>query len=495
MREMANSDRLTGLDTSFLHLERHGAHMHIASCLVFEGSAPPYDEFARHINSRLHLVPRYRQRLAEVPFGQGRPVWVDDPHFKLGYHLRHSALPAPGSNMELSELCGRVFSTQLDRAKPLWEIYLVDGLAGNRFALLAKTHHALVDGVSGMDITAVLFDLAEDAIPLEAPSVEWVAQPAPSSAELLGEALIERATVPAEMARGLRSMVRRPRRTVDWLASQAAGIGNLAFDGTEQAPETPLNVAIGPHRRFTWVTADLSQLKEIKNQLGGTVNDVVLTIVSGALGSFLRSRGHPTRDLVLRAMVPVSIRPQTEHGTLGNQVAAMWAHLPVGVSDPKQALALVSDSMSHVKDSGQAVGAHALTELTGFAPQTIMSQAARLVPRQRFFNLVVTNVPGPQFPLWLMGRRLVEIYPMVPLAERQALGIAVISYDGKVCFGFNADWDAIPDLDLLAEDLRNSLADLTATARKDGKPSRAQRGTTKSKRRSTATAAPVNLKA
>lgn len=433
--------------------------MHIASCLVFRGKAPGYEQLVAHISSRLHLVPRYRQKLENIPLGQGRPVWVDDPHFKLGYHIRHKALPRPGGELELSSLCGRVFSTQLDRSKPLWEFYLVDGLAGDRFALIAKTHHALVDGVSGMDLATVLFDLSADAPSETGHPEQWVPSPPPSRAQLLGEALLERATVPAEAARGMRALSRRPRRVIDWATRQAAGISSLAFAGSDPAPESPLNVPIGPHRRFTWVVEDLARLKAIKSSSGSTVNDVVLAAVAGGLGKFLRSRGYPTRDLEMRAMVPVSVRADSDHD-LGNQVSAMWAPLPVGDPDALSRLSTISDAMEHVKHSGQAVGAHALTELAGFAPQTILSQAARLVPRQRFFNLVVTNVPGPQFPIWLLGRELLEIYPMVPLAQQQALGIAVVSYNGRICFGLNGDWDAMPDLDLLASDIRDSIAEM-----------------------------------
>jgi len=439
--------------------------MHIASCLVFEGPAPSWEQMLDHIASRLHLVPKYRQRIAEVPLRQGRPVWVDDPHFRLSYHLRHAALPAPGGPGELARLCGRVFASQLDRAKPLWELYLVEGMADGRFAVLAKTHHALVDGISGIDLTAVLFDLERNPPDRNEPAPVWTAKPLPSSAELLADALIERATIPSEVQRAVNAALRGPRSAVQKVVERAGALGSLASAGTNPAPETPLNVPIGSHRRFAWMTASLSDFKEIKDSLGGTVNDVVLATVSGALGSWLRSKGHPTRDLELRAMVPVSVRPDEERGELGNQVAVMWAPLPVGESDPVRRIRIITDAMSDVKESGQAVGAKTLTELSGFAPQTVMAQAARLVPRQRFYNVVVTNVPGPQFPLYLLGRKLEEAHPMVPLAEKQGLGIAVMSYNGKLDFGLNADWDALPDVDLFAEDLRNALKDLLKAAR------------------------------
>ena len=481
---MSNPDRLTGLDASFLHLERGGAHMHVGSCLVFEGTPPSYDALVDHIASRLELVPRYRQRIAKVPLRQGRPVWVDDPYFNIRYHVRDKALPLPGDDTQLARLCGRMFSTQLDRSKPLWEIALVSGLAGNRFALIAKTHHALIDGISGVDLTAVLFDLEPNPNPRASRESAWSARPVPTSAELLADALLERATVPTEFTRSLRAAVRRPLRAAEQLTTRIGAIGSLAAAGTEPAPETPLNVPIGSHRRFTWLKSDLASAKEIKNALGGTVNDVVLATVAGALGSYLRSRGHVTRDVVLRAMVPVSVRPESARGDLGNQVAVMWAQLPIGETDPVRRLKAVSESMAEVKDSGQAVGAKALTELTGFAPQTLMSQAARLVPRQRFFNLVVTNVPGPQFPLYLLGRKLDDIFPMVPLAQRQALGIAVISYDGRLDFGINGDWDAMPDIELLNEDLRSALNDLQNAARSKG----ASRKTARAKPRKAAQA-------
>jgi WS/DGAT/MGAT family acyltransferase len=371
-----------------------------------------------------------------------------------------------------------VFASQLDRAKPLWEIYLVEGMADGRFAVLAKTHHALVDGISGIDLTAVLFDLEPKPGLDEQHAPVWTPKPLPSSAELLANALVERATIPAEIQRAINAAVRGPRSAAGKLISRVSALGSLASAGTSPAPETPLNVPIGSHRRFAWMTADLNDFKEIKNQLGGTVNDVVLATVSGALGSWLRSKGHPTRDLELRAMVPVSVRADEARGELGNQVAVMWAPLPVGESNPVERLLKITAAMADVKESGQAVGAKTLTELSGFAPQTVMAQAARLVPRQRFYNVVVTNVPGPQFPLYLLGRQLQEAHPMVPLAERQGLGIAVMSYNGKLDFGLNADWDALPDVDLFAEDLRSALRELVKAAR-SGKT----RGSTSTKRK------------
>jgi WS/DGAT/MGAT family acyltransferase len=465
-----NGDRLTALDTTFLHLEEGCAHMHVASVMLFSGAAPSHEELIDHVVSRLDLVPRYRQRLAGVPFGQGRPVWVDDPHFNPGYHIRHTALPRPGGDDELKRLAGRLFSQELDRAKPLWEIWLVEGLRADQFGLIAKTHHALVDGISGVDITTVLFDTAPDPAPVAGPGREWIPRPVPSRAQLLADALVERATVPAEIARGARAVMRAPRQVLGAVRDGLVGVGALAWAGLNPAPPTPFNVRIGPHRRFTWVDAELDRFKAIKSALGGTVNDVVLTVVAGALGRYLRGHGHDTDGLVLKAMVPVSVRADVERGALGNRVATMWAPLPVGVEDPKARFDEVHTAMAGLKESGQAVGAQVLTDLAGFAPPTIMSQAARLQSRQRFFNLVVTNVPGPQMPLYLLGRRMEVLYPQVPLARNQALGIAIMSYAGRLGFGLLADYDALPDLELIAGHVEASIDELAKTAGIASKP-------------------------
>jgi diacylglycerol O-acyltransferase / wax synthase len=459
--------RLTGLDASFLHMENGGAHMHVAGLMLFDGEPPPYERLLEMTESRLHVVPRYRQKLAFVPFGQGRPRWVDDPHLNLRYHIRRTSLPRPGTEAQLRSLAGRVFSQPLDRDKPLWEMWLVEGVEdgpdGPRFAMLSKTHHALVDGISGVDIVSVLFDATPD--PPEPPErpPRWMPRPEPSQAQLLGEALLERATVPAEAARSLRALFRAPRNVVRGAGESLVGVGAMAWAGLRPPPRSPYNTAIGPHRRYAWVRASLDDIKSIKNSLGGTVNDVVLASVAGALGRHMTRRGAKLPE-TLRALVPVSVRSDDERGALGNRVAAMMAPLPVGEKDPRQRLAVIAAAMQGIKRSGQAVGAQVLTELSGFAPPTLMAQGSRLVSTERFFNLVVTNVPGPQFPLYLMGRELREINPMVPLAKGQALGIAIMSYNGRMNFGLLGDWDAMGDLDALAADLEASLEELASAA-------------------------------
>ena len=460
---VAVSDRLTGLDSSFLHLERDGTQMHVASTTLFEGPAPPYVDFRDHIESRLHLVPRFRQKVRFVPFGQGRPVWVDDPHLNLAYHVRHTSLPEPGTEQQLRVLAARIFSEQLDRSKPLWELWLIEGLKGGRFAIVGKTHHAMVDGVSGVDITTVLFDVEKE--PAESPKAleRWIPRPEPNGAQLLGEALLERAIYPREIARGLRRIARGPRRALEKAAEMALAAGTFAWTGVA-APRSPFNFDIGTHRRFAWVRASLADMKQVKNELGGTVNDVILAAVAGALGRYLRSRGHPTDGVELRAMVPVSVRTAEQHGALGNQVTAMMAPLPVWCEDPKQRMEIVRQSMGDLKESKQAMGASLLTQLADFAPTTIAGQAARLQSRQRFFNLVVTNIPGPQFPLYLMGRRMERVFPMVPLAKNQGVCIGIMSYDGQVNFGLIGDYDGMTDLEDLARDLEDSIDELLEAA-------------------------------
>jgi diacylglycerol O-acyltransferase / wax synthase len=472
---VAHGDRLSGLDASFLHLEDGPAHMHVASTTVFEGPAPAYEELRDQIGSRLHLVPRFRQKLRFVPFGLGRPVWIDDPNLNLDYHVRHTALPPPGSEDQLRTLAARIFSQRLDRSKPVWEIWLVDGLEGGRFALVGKTHHCLVDGVSGVDITTVLFDLDREPQPA-AEADAWLPEPEPSDAQVLAEALIQRATSPAEISRGVRALLRAPRQATGAVVEGLEAAGAIARTGLS-APPSPFNVQIGPYRRFAFVRTELSELKRIKDLAGGTVNDVVLAAVSGALGRYLRARGHSTKDLALRAMVPISVRTDEEHGALGNRVSAMMAPLPIWCEDPVERLHTVTATMGDLKSSKQAVGASLMTEVTDFAPPTIAAQAARLQSRQRFFNLVVTNVPGPQFPLYLLGRELQDVFPMVPLAKNQGVCFALMSYNGRVNFGLTSDYDAMPDLDHLAADLDASIAELaeaapSAAAGEPGKPRR-----------------------
>jgi diacylglycerol O-acyltransferase len=456
-------ERLSALDVSFLTNESSSSHMHVGAVAIFEGPPPSYDDLAEHITSRLHLVPRFRQKLAFPPAPTGRPFWVDDPSFNLTYHLRHSALPSPGSEDQLRRMAARIFSQQLDRTKPLWELWLVQGLTRKRFAFVTKTHHALVDGVSGVDIATVLFDLKPIPQPAE-PDHEWVPEPEPSGATLLAKDAESLVGAPLRLARRIEQAVEHPEATLTKAGEALGALGEVGWNFANPAPETPLNVEIGSHRRFAWVRGDLAQFKRIKDALGGTVNDVVLAVVAGAMRTWLNSRGVRVEGLELRAQVPVSIRAEDERGQLGNRILAVRAPLPVYVEDPVERLRVVRESMDGVKQSKQALGAEVISRFNDFAPPTLLAQAARINFSTRLFNLVVTNVPGPQIPLYVLGRELQDIFPVGFLPPNQALFVAIMSYNGSINFGLLADFDAIDDVDLIGEGIERSIAELTEAA-------------------------------
>jgi diacylglycerol O-acyltransferase len=458
-------DRLSSLDASFLTQETSASHMHVGAILIFEGPPPSYEDVLEHVNSRLHLVPRFRQKLAFPPVQMGRPFWIDDPNFNLEYHVRHSALPSPGTEDQLKRMASRVFSQQLDRTKPLWELWLVQGLKRKRFALVTKTHHAVVDGVSGVDIATVLFDVTPIPEPAEADH-PWIPDPEPSAADLAARGIEGVVTTPLRLAGRLGTAVQHPRPAVKQATEAAEAVGEVAWALANPAPDVPLNVEIGSHRRFQWVRSDLGELKAIKNALGGTVNDVVLAVVSGALRRWLLSRGVRTEGLELRALVPVSIRTEDERGHLGNRIAAMRGPLPVYVADPVRRLEAVREAMDGIKGSKQALGAEVIARFNDFAPPTLLAQASRLNFSTRLFNLIVTNVPGPQIPLYVLGRELQDVFPVAFLPEHHALAIAIMSYNGGIDFGLLADYDAMDDLDLIAEDIEASIAELSEAARR-----------------------------
>jgi diacylglycerol O-acyltransferase len=462
--QQGHKDRLSAVDASFLHQEKQASHMHVGALVIFEGPPPSHEEFFDHIESRLSLVPRYRQKLAFPRFEMGRPFWVDDPQFNLDYHLRHTALPAPGTREQLRHLLGRIFSQRLDRSKPLWEVWVVQGLEEGGFALISKTHHALVDGISGVDISTVLFDLSPTSPEAEAGD-RWTPMPEPSQLELVGEGIKGLVRTPAGLAGRAFGALTRPGHTASELREVVEGLGEIVWAGLNPAPETPLNVPIGPHRRVWWVQGRLDDFKQIKNALGGTVNDVVLAVVAGALGEWLRSRGVRTEGLELRALVPVSIRSEAEQGALGNRIAAMRGPLPVYARDPVERLQIVRDEMQGLKESKQALGAEIISGVQDFAPPTLLAQASRLNFSTRLFNLIVTNVPGPQFPLYLLGREMLEIVPMAFLPEDHAVAIAIMSYNGKVDVGLLGDYDAMPDIESLGQLIEESLAELLEASR------------------------------
>ena len=452
-------ERLSPQDASFLHIEDDNAHMHIASVAIFEGPPPTLDQIKAMVAGKLPLVPRYRQKVRFVPLELGRPLWVDDPHFNLDYHVRYTALPAPGGDQELRNLVGRVMAQQLDRAKPLWEMWAVEGLADGHWALLSKTHHCMVDGVSGTDLLTVVLDREpEPSVPEED---HWQAEPEPSSRTLLTDAVVERLVSPYEQLRSLRSVTRAPRQLLGQALETARGLTSLA-GLVRQTPLSTLNGPIGPHRRWDWARSQLSDIKQVRATRGGTVNDVVLSIITNGFRQLLLSRGESVDGRVVRTLVPVSVRTPGERGTYNNRVSAMFAELPVGITDAGERLDSIRAQMDGLKESKQAVAGEVLTSLTGFAPPMLLALGTRVASRipQRSVNTVTTNVPGPQFPLYAVGRQMLEAFPYVPLAASCRIGIAIFSYLGALNFGVTGDYDTAPDIAILCRGIEDGLTEL-----------------------------------
>jgi len=465
---MSRYDRLAALDSSFLHLERLETPMHVGAMSVFEGA--PFLGGDGHfrladvrelVASRLHLVPRFRKRLMQVPAQLGRPIWVDDDRFDIAYHVRLTALPSPGTRAQLLTLTERVQAGLLDRSRPLWELWFVEGLEDGNIGLIQKTHHALVDGVSAVDVATVLLDFTPDPAVLDAPA--WTPEPAPSPEQLLVDSVVERVTEPAEVARGFRRIVRGPRRALD-RASQLARSMSTLVDRNAIAPRTSLNRRVGRNRRFEPVRVSLDDVKAVRKKLGGTVNDVVLAGVAGGLARLLESRDELEPGLTLKVMCPVSVRDESEQMQLGNRVSAMFVPLAVGEPDPMRRLEAVRAVTADLKERQQAVGAAFLSDLTQYAAPTLMGMAARLAHRQPFFNLIVTNVPGPQTPLYCMGGRMLEAYPIVPLTRNLSVVVGILSYCGQLHLGLFADRDAFADLGVLAGGIEDAFAELCKIA-------------------------------
>ena len=465
-------ETMSPLDASFLHIENAVTHMHIGSVGIFEGPAPGPDEVPAAIGAHLPLVPRYRQKVQFVPLALGRPAWIDDPHFNLEYHVRRTALPSPGGDQELRNLVGRVMSQQLDRAKPLWELWVAEGLDEGRWALISKTHHCMVDGVSGTDLMSVLLDTEREG---RAPTPDsWQPEPQPGSVKLVAHALANRAASPKEGVRTALAVARGPRRAANQLVDIARGTSSLTRLA-RVPPQTSLNGPIGPHRRWDWARARLADVKQIREQHGGTINDVFLAAITVGFRELLQARGEPTEGHVIRTLVPVSVRGLQDRGSYNNKVSAMFAELPIAIEDPVQRLNSVHEQMDELKRSGQAVAAETLTELGGFAPAMLLALAGRVGSRlpQRSVNTVTTNVPGPQRPLYLAGRRMLEAFPFVPLGGSVRIGIAIFSYDGNISFGVTGDRDTAPDIGVLCYGIERGLAELLGDASPDTTAERA----------------------
>ncbi len=454
----AHAERLSALDASFLDLEDANAHMHIGSIALFDaeplarpGGGIDIERIRRLMEAGLHRTPRYRQRLERIPL-VNHPVWVDDDRFNLLYHLRHTHLPVPGDERQLKRLVGRIMSQQLDRGKPLWEMWAVEGVEGNRCAIITKAHHCMIDGVGSVELTGAVMRPTPDHDPrLDEPAPRWIPRPAPGPGRLLATHVSRRVRESLDAAASVARAILDPRGAGQTLLDSARGIGEALAPGFRPASPTPLNVAIGPHRRFDWTVMPLDTVKAIRARLGGTVNDVVLAIVSGALRRFLHRRGVEVARLDVRAMVPVNVRTTSDRGSMGNRVAMLVARLPLDARDPGERLARVVHETAALKHSHQAAGVQALEELSDHSFTTLFTLFARVAAVSRPFNLVVTNVPGPPLPVYVLGAQMLACYPLVPLYQNQALGIALFSYDGRLHWGFNADWDALPDLHDLVE--------------------------------------------
>lgn len=457
---MTRVEYLSSLDASFLQLENDTQQMHVGSMFILDGPRPDYQDFCDHIASRLDAVPRYRQRVKRMPFDIARPYWVDDPHFSIAYHLRHTAIPSPGGEVELRTLAGRIMSQRLDLDRPLWEIWLVEGLPEDRWAVINKVHHAMIDGVSGHDVVERLLDRDPDVPPASAGP--WRPEAGPSTVELLSSGASWAARLPGEALRAAATASESPSSALRGARTRAVGLAHVGRQAA--SPTTVLNGPLGPHRRWAWARADLGDIKAVKDATGCTVNDVVLAGVAGGFRTYLLARGESVDDDLVRSLVPVSVRQADQRGRLGNQVTAMFADLPVGVADPMERLSAVADQMAHLKSSGMAVGVQSMLSAADFVPPTLMTLGARVAVTvgQRVVNTVTTNIPGPQYPLYLLGRRLLEMFPYIPIGQDIRISIGIVSYDGHIAIAATGDYDAVSDLDLLCEGIEDALAELVS---------------------------------
>ncbi len=461
-------DRLTALDNSFLVLEKPNAYMHVASTITFD-SGPlrtpeggvDVEAIKRLTAAKLHLIPRYRQKLQYIPLEQ-HPVWVDDERFSIDYHIRHTSLPRPGTLDQLKRMSARIMQTHLDRSKPLWETWIVEGLEGDRFAMISKVHHCMIDGVSGVDLLNILLSTEPtQELPVAPP---FVPRPAPRGRELLRDEIVRRLALPFQLVRDVRQFAREAEDFRRELQVRGRAIAEMLGWALSQASDTPLNEPVGPNRRFDWLAMDIDEIKLLRKALGVSLNDVVLATVAGAVRHFFQQRRVTLEGLDFRVMAPVSVRRDSQRGAMGNQVSAWIIPLPLAEPDPIARVRAICEVTTRLKESKQAVAAEALTQAAEWMPSTLLSLGARNATRLLPFNLVVTNVPGPQVPMYMLGARMLESYPNVPLADRLGLGIALLSYAGKLHWGFNADYDLLPDLDLFVQAIRESYQELRKAA-------------------------------
>jgi diacylglycerol O-acyltransferase len=458
---------MSPIDSSFLHIENATTPMHIGGVSIFEGPPPPFQQLRAMVAGKLGLVPRYRQKVRFVPLAAGPPIWIDDPHFSLDYHLRHTAIPAPGGELELRQMAARVFSGALDRDKPLWELWMVEGMRDGRWALLSKVHHCMVDGVAATDLMSVMFSdetATTDTSP--APGRGWSAEPEPTGLEVLLRTVVRRAS-PAGQIETIKQALRTPRETLRSIA-EVARAAAAAGPSLRPVAASSLNGPIGPHRRWSWAEVRLADVKSVRAALGGTVNDVVLTLITNGFRALLESRGEEIAgDRVVRTMVPVSVRRRGEKGVYNNRVSAVFAGLPVGVGDPVARLQRIRAEMDGVKESKQAVAGDVLSSMSGFAPPLLLALGSRLVTLSPRLNMhtATTNVPGPQQPVQTLGRRMLQSYPFVPVVGSIRIVVAIFSYDGGLYFGVTGDYDGAPDVDELTAGIERGMDDLRALAK------------------------------
>lgn len=463
-------ERLSALDAVFLSVEDHNAHMHVGAVTLFDAgpltrpdAAIDMDRIRRMVQVAIHRVPRYQQRIATIPLFRA-PVWVDDAEFNLNFHIRQLSVPRPGDMRMLKRMTGWIMSQPLDRRKPLWELWVLDGIEGNLVALISKAHHCMIDGVGGVELTSALIRATPELERALDNPPRWLPRQAPSGGELLFDELLRRAATPVAAARAVSRLLTDPQRSLAAVREAVLGVGEALGVGLRPASPTPLNFDIGPHRRFDWLGMDLAAIKEVKSRLGGTVNDVVLAIASGALSRFLHARGLIPGDLEFRAMIPVNTRTEQQRERMGNQITMTVGRLPLEERDAPRRLQRVIAITTELKRSRQATGVKTIADVSDRTAASLFFGFARLSTSARPYNIVITNVPGPQFQAYFLGSPLHAVYPLVPLNRNQALGIAVFSYNGKLFWGFNADWDAIPDLHDLVAAVETELEGLRSAA-------------------------------
>jgi diacylglycerol O-acyltransferase len=464
---------MSPMDSSFLHIENGTTPMHIGGVSIFAGPPPPFKDLRAMVAGKLALVPRYRQKVRFVPLAAGPPIWVDDPHFSLDYHLRHTAIPAPGEELQLRQMASRVFSQALDRDKPLWELWMVQGMRDGRWALLSKVHHCMVDGVAATDLMSVMFSDETSGTEPSAAALErgWSPAPEPSGIDVLLRTLVRRAS-PAGQLETIKRALATPRETLRSVA-EIARAAAAAGPSLRPVAASSLTGPIGPHRRWSWAHVRLSDVKAVRAELGGTVNDVVLTVITNGFRELLESRGEPiAADRVIRTMVPVSVRRKGEKGVYNNRVSAVFASLPVGLEQPAARLERIRAEMDGVKQSKQAVAGDVLSSLSGFAPPLLLALGSRLVTVSPRLNMhtATTNVPGPQQPVQTLGRRMLESYPFVPVVGSIRIVVAIFSYDGGLYFGVTGDYDGAPDIDVLTSGIERGMDELLALAKPEPAP-------------------------